>query len=533
MAKLKLGDISGEFNALTKKQTEQIIKLFDSVKKDLQKDLEGLGNTKSEKLQKLQLEDAINSLDKNIVEAYKQFEGQIDDSVKTIVDAVVQNEKGFYDSIGIKFNASTTSIPLDVLSEIKNGKIYDQKWYLSDAIWKDQKDKLRQINNFVAQGVAAGKTTYEIAKDLEKFVDPHAKKDWAWSKVYLGSSKKIDYNAQRLARTVIAHAYERATIRTAKNNPFSQGIMWHSALSERSCEICIERDGKVFQPDELPLDHPNGMCTYSVVTPSMEEIADRLADWVNGAEDKALDDWYSGQMSDKEAKIETKAVEAPTSSVPHYTKFVELAKKNTVEEMLKLEEKTLGNLNKEQLKGLKIYTGSAYEQMNGYLRYIAAGKTHEDAMWESGLSEAGLEHLRNAIAGLNSTSLGKDLVLRRGTDLGDLAGFMQGNFGENISKLAKMSAEELNNMFAGSIGTYAGFTSTSSMWNSGFDGDVEMVFYAPKETRASSLMSISRYGTDEGETLLNAGTRVKILKVEGSNGHMGSRFRVFAEILAK
>ena len=285
MAKLKLGDISGEFNALTKKQTEQIIKLFDSVKKDLQKDLEGLGNTKSEKLQKLQLEDAINSLDKNIVEAYKHFEGQIDDSVKSIVDAVVQNEKGFYDNIGIKFNASTTSIPLDVLSEIKNGKIYDQKWYLSDAIWKDQKDKLRQINNFVAQGVAAGKTTYEIAKDLEKFVDPHAKKDWAWSKVYPGSSKKIDYNAQRLARTVIAHAYERATIRTAKNNPFSQGIMWHSALSERSCEICIERDGKVFAPDELPLDHPNGMCTYSVVTPSMEEIADRLADWVNGAED--------------------------------------------------------------------------------------------------------------------------------------------------------------------------------------------------------------------------------------------------------
>ena len=113
MAKLHLGDISGEFNVLTKKQTEQIIKLFDSVKKDLQKDLKGLGNTKSEKLQKLQVEDAINSLDKNIVEAYKHFEGQIDDSVKSIVDAVVQNEKGFYDSIGIKFNSSTTSIPIN------------------------------------------------------------------------------------------------------------------------------------------------------------------------------------------------------------------------------------------------------------------------------------------------------------------------------------------------------------------------------------------------------------------------------------
>lgn len=533
MAKLKLGDISGEFNALTKKQTEQIIKLFDSVKKDLQKDLKGLGNTKSEKLQKLQLEDAIDSLDRNIVEAYKQFEGQIDDSVKSIVDAVVLNEKGFYDSIGIKFNVSATSIPLDVLSEIKTGKIYDQKWYLSDAIWKDQKDKLRQINNFVAQGVAAGKTTYEIAKDLEKFVDPKAKKDWAWSKVYPGSAKKIDYNAQRLARTVIAHAYERATIRTAKNNPFSQGIMWHSALSERSCEICIERDGKVFQPDELPLDHPNGMCTYSVVTPSMEEIADRLADWVNGAEDKALDDWYGSQMSDKEAKIDTKAVKEPESSAPHYTKFVELAQKNTVKEMLKLEEQSLGKLNSEQKAALNTYIGSAYRRMNGYLRQIASGETKANAMQKTGLDKDDLLKLNNAIDGLNSTQLGKNLVLRRGTNWGDLAGFMPGDFYENLNKLEVMDIKDIDAMFSGSVGTYAGFTSTSSLWDRGFDGDVEMVFYAPKEIHASSIMSISRFRTDEGETLLNAGTSVKILKIEESNGHKGSKFHVFAEILTK
>ena len=531
MAKLKLGDISGEFNALTKKQTEQIIKLFDSVKKDLQKDLKGLGNTKSEKLQKLQLEDAIDSLDRNIVEAYKQFEEQIDDFVKSIVDAVVLNEKGFYDSIGIKFNVSATSVPLDVLSEIKTGKIYDQKWYLSDAIWKDQKDKLRQINDFVAQGVAAGKTTYEIAKDLEKFVDLKAKKDWAWSKVYPGSAKKIDYNAQRLARTVIAHAYERATIRTAKNNPFSQGIMWHSALSERSCEICIERNGKVFQPDELPLDHPNGMCTYSVVTPSMEEIADRLADWVNGAEDKALDDWYSGQMSDKEAKIDTKAVKEPEPSVPHYTKFVELVKKNTVEEMLKLEEQSLGNLNSEQIDALRVYTGNDYRQMNGYLRRIASGETKQQAMQNSNLDKDRLQELNNVIAGLNSTQLGKDLVLRRSTDLGDLAGFMPGDFSENKNKLAEMDVSDIDEMFRGSIGTYAGFVSTSSLWDKGRSSGVEMMLYAPKETHASSIMSISKFSTDEGETLLNAGTRVKILKVEESDGHKSSTIRVFAEIL--
>ena len=72
--------------------------------------------------------------------------------------------------------------------------------------------------------------------------------------------------------------------------------MWHSALSERSCEICIERNGKVFAPDDLPLDHPNGLCTYSIVTPSMDDIAARLADWVNGSEDVELDAWYRNRM---------------------------------------------------------------------------------------------------------------------------------------------------------------------------------------------------------------------------------------------
>lgn len=293
---LKLGDVSGEFHKITKKQTETIIRQFESVKKRLQRQLDGLGNTTSDKLQRLQLEDAIHGLNTNITEVYQRFEGELDDSIKEMAEAVVQNEAEFMEQFGIKLNTSFTRIPTDVLVEIRSGKIYNEKWYLSDAIWQDQKSKLRTINAMITNGVAAGKTTLEIAQDLEKYVDPKARKSWDWFKVYPHSAAKIDYNAQRLARTVIAHAYQRATIREAKTNPLSMGIMWHSALSERSCEICIDRDGKIFAPDDLPLDHPNGLCTYSIVTPSMDDIAARLADWVNGSEDVELDAWYRNRM---------------------------------------------------------------------------------------------------------------------------------------------------------------------------------------------------------------------------------------------
>ena len=293
---LKLGDVSGEFHKITKKQTEVIIRQFESVKKRLQRQLSGLGDTTSDKLQRLQLEDAINGLNTDIKEVYQRFEGELDDSIKEMAEAVVQNEAEFMEQFGIKLNTSFTRIPTDVLVEIRRGKIYNEKWYLSDAIWQDQKSKLRTINSMITNGVAAGKTTLEIAQDLEKYVDPKARKPWDWFKVYPRSAAKIDYNAQRLARTVIAHAYQRATIREAKTNPLSMGIMWHSALSERSCEICIDRDGKIFAPDDLPLDHPNGLCTYSIVTPSMDDIAVRLANWVNGSEDVELDAWYRNRM---------------------------------------------------------------------------------------------------------------------------------------------------------------------------------------------------------------------------------------------
>ena len=178
-----------------------------------------------------------------------------------------------------------------------------------------------------------------------------------------------------------------------------------------------------------------------------------------------------------------------------------------------------------------MYTGSSYESMNGYLRYLAAGMSPSEAREMSNLSDGGYNAMLNAIAGLKKVASKEDLVLRRGTDLGDLAGLMQGDFMTNKSSLHGKSVEELNKMFAGHIGTYSGFTSTSSIYDRGFSGDVEVILYAPKGTQGSSVMSISRYGTSEGKFLLNAGTQVRVLKVEQSDRHKDSSIRVYMEII--
>ena len=203
----------------------------------------------------------------------------------------------------------------------------------------------------------------------------------------------------------------------------------------------------------------------------------------------------------------------------------------TESSMLASEASSFAKMTDRQVKGIERYTGSSYVEMNTYLRNIAAGMSPEQAKLASGISASQMTAMNNAIAGLNKASLDTNLVLRRGTDLGDLAGFMPGNFRDNVRALRNMSVDELNARFAGTVGTYAGFTSTSSLYDRGFAGNVEIIFNAPVGTAASSVMSVSQYGTAEGETLLNAGTKVFIEKIEASDGHKGSDIRVFMNII--
>ena len=133
--------------------------------------------------------------------------------------------------------------------------------------------------------------------------------------------------------------------------------------------------------------------------------------------------------------------------------------------------------------------------------------------------------------GLNLLKTTESLYLRRGTDLGDLAGLLPGSFHDNLDKLSNMSVEELNQELSGVVGIYHGFTSTSSLYDRGFSGNVEIIFHAPSGTPASSIMGISNFGTAEGETLLNAETTVRIASIEKSDGHKSSRIRVFMEII--
>lgn len=533
--KLDLSSAEEQRKKLTEAQQKRIEQLYRQASKEIAKQAKKAPRVPSDIIKKQYLEKLQKQIDKELYKIQQQLGDLIKDNMKLTADALVEDTSAWITQFGLPIELSMSHVSTEIVQSVVSGQLYSGKWTLSKALWNDHMKTQSDVQKVVAQGIAMQKSAYDIAKDLEKYVNPDARKDWEWSKVYPGTVKKVDYNAQRLARTMVSHAYQQAFVRTTYHNPFVTAYRWESANSDRTCEICAERDGQLFDKDDLPLDHPNGMCTFTaVMEDSMEAIADRLADWVSGKEDPDLDEYAAFLGGDK--AVQREAAEAAKPSVPDVDTWIGQIQKQTEEEMLGLEQRAMSLMSMDEQVGLNTYTSSAYIPINSYLRNLAVGYSEEEAAQKAGLISDYKDALEAARTGLNKARLEKDLVLRRGTNLGDLAGLLStksGDFETIRSELRSKSVEELNSLYQGLVGEYSGFTSTSSLWNRGFRDSVEVIFYAPKGTPASSIMSISQYGTFEGETLLNAGTTVKVLKIEESDGHMKSRIRIFMEILSK
>lgn len=677
--KVILKDSEQAHKAVVTSQQKQIVALYEKWADKMAAQAKKYASSKNPsaalKAQQIaQLEGALRKAGEQTANAVNSLVKQ---NMVQAAQAVVDSNVDWMKSLGFPedgISAAFSSVPTDIMRNIITGQIYEGGWSLSKSIWSDNEDTLSKAYQVVAGGIAENKSVHDIAKDLEQFVSPSAKKPWNYTfesvdkvtgekKTYRVYPKKVDYNAQRLARTLSQHAYQQTMVAVNKDNPFVQKIKWHSTGS-RVCPICKARDGKVYPKDQVPMDHPNGMCILEPVYD--KDVNQRLADWVNGKEDPSIqnyaqklgfvdsgatskkitmaggesytreqllamddyklfdnlmmDDWFgldpgdfidpvTGELSrakmvqqvnslfgvkvqkpkvaltsanfaekygtssgakfnywysklsieaqSEAMKLKTesgltwqkwyeayiykpklgkapkvaKVAQPAKTSTPSVTEWIAKAMKQTERHTLSTEKDNFKAMNKEQTDGLITYTGSSYESMNGYLRYLAAGMSPDEAREVADLSDSEYDAMLNAIAGLKKVASKEDLVLRRGTDLGDLAGLMQGDFMTNKSSLYGKSAEELNKMFAGHVGTYSGFTSTSSIYDRGFDGDVEVVLYAPKGTQGSSVMSISEYGTGEGEFLLNAGTQVRVVKVEQSDWHKDSSIRVYMEIV--
>lgn len=283
---------------LTSQQEKDIRNLYRKIVRNINKEAKKLPNTTSGVLRAMYLSKLKGQINEQLTALGSDLERMVRSNMESVADAVVMNNLSFLKYVDMPLQGAFSHVSRDVIESILTGRLYQGNWSLSKTIWKHTQKAQKDINTIIAQGIAMNKGSYDIAKDLEKYVNPSAKKDWEWSKVYPGTNKVVDYNAQRLARTMVSHAYQQAFVRTTQKNPFVTKYRWISSNSSRVCKLCTSRDGNYYPKDDLPLDHPNGMCTYvAVMEDSMIDIADRIADWAQGKSDPALDEYYNFLMN--------------------------------------------------------------------------------------------------------------------------------------------------------------------------------------------------------------------------------------------
>lgn len=223
-------------------------------------------------------------------------------NVNDVITQTMSVNSAYLNSMGFKYISTSPALVVDMSNRILTGQMYGGGWSLSSAIWSNSAGIQQEINSIISRGVLQGKSTYQIAKQIEKYVNPN------YSRVVTsGTRGRVDYNAQRLAKTMIQHAYQESFVRATRYNPFIVGYKWETSGMSNVCQLCLEREETdeyglgegVFPKDELPLDHPNGNCTFSIVSIySDDEIQDMVEDWQNGMGDSEMNEDIDFFMDD-------------------------------------------------------------------------------------------------------------------------------------------------------------------------------------------------------------------------------------------
>lgn len=282
-------------------QRKKLQEIYSQSIKEIAKDIDKGGNNTLKSDYQRQLRQSLKEAEERLA---KEIAREIGDGIEQTVSRAKELEKEVTEEILDQIDLSIDDDAMDLLSSIEESVIkdivgsdmYGDGKTLSDRIWRTTNQFGQDIDYIVGSGMAQQKSARELAKDLMEFTRPATKRDGEWIDDYSGlRTTNPAYNAMRLARTTINHAYQTATARNTATNPFADGIEWRTSGGLSVCPLCQDREGRIYKVKNLPMDHPNGMCSMiPVISKSLEEIGEELNAWVNGEDNPALDKWYKG-----------------------------------------------------------------------------------------------------------------------------------------------------------------------------------------------------------------------------------------------
>ncbi|MCW6075482.1 exonuclease SbcC [Clostridium sporogenes] len=290
-------DARRKFLKLNKAQEKELLTIYQKLAKELSSEIASCRTSSSKQY--------LSGMEE-IVQAYMnelniKLSQTIKCNIQTSSQIASSTQLAYYESIGddVKlrsmFNKSVINTSSNTVKKLVQGKYYEDGKTLDKRIWNVTKSNAKDIDTLIKVNVAKGANARNLAQQLERYINPTKRIEAKTLEV--GMNKSLAYQAQRLARTSITHAFAETTIENAKKNPFNKGIKWnlsasHSARMHGKTDECDDYDGKVFKPNEVPLQHPNCLCYFTEENEDINKVIKDLKAWNKGKSNPKLDKWY-------------------------------------------------------------------------------------------------------------------------------------------------------------------------------------------------------------------------------------------------
>ena len=243
----------------------------------------------------------------------KEYNIKVTDNILNAhIDTLMQDIEYYEDTkLYKKVMEQASIVNRKVIEQMIKGSIYKDDIGLNKRLWDAVSKSGDKIEEAITSMIAEGKGAAEIAKNLTQFAKGgHRTWDKAKIKEKLGSAYAgkygaggIDYEALRLARTTLNHQAQLTQKNANKINPYAQKLKWHSVhQARRTCQQCEDRDGQIFDVDNCPFDHPNGLCHLENVfcidgkEVSNIQMAEDIGKWIRGEENSGTMDILYGDI---------------------------------------------------------------------------------------------------------------------------------------------------------------------------------------------------------------------------------------------
>ena len=300
-------------------------------------------------------------------------------------------------SMSVSYNASFNRMvdksvnvtSKEIVEQMIKGQIYKDGMGLDSRLWHSVNASGQKIEDAITSCLARGIGSAEASKTIAQFAKTgHHTWDKKKIREKLGSKYAekygtggLDYEALRLMRTTTTHMAQLSAINSHKVNPYSNAVIYHIGhAGSRTCAMCKERNGKKFKLEEVPLDHPNGLCWLEPFISvdgknpaSLSDLMDDMNNYYDGKPNSGLMDKWVKENGEPPVKSKPQQPKIPTLPKGHlYTpeqreqKYKQLETKLTKGISKMLEDEFADKANKDKL--IKPYTQTTVKGIINNLR---------------------------------------------------------------------------------------------------------------------------------------------------------------------